>query len=340
MKTIKIQFADWYPGFENEDSESMKILKKRYKVELSDTPDFVICGVYGETMSKYALKYDCVRILFTGESVSPDFNRYDYAVGFDDMSFGDRYFRMPLCNLVFNDRIKSLVDQRKDFDKEDLKKKDLFASFVCSNRYGQKERETMFNIMSSYKFVASAGGFLNNMNGERCKDKIEFQSRSKFVIAFENGIYDGYSTEKIIHAFASKAIPVYYGNPSICRDFNEDSFINCHKYDSFDDVLKEIIRLDNDDDAYIEMLRKNPFAYDFEARFVEYKEFLYSIFDREPKDALRRNRSLFGKRLENAEKKKIQCYPLSHIYSNRITDRIHEIRYRKKERPNGNEKKG
>ncbi len=335
MKTVKIQFADWYPGFENEDSDIMNILKKRYNVELSDNPDFVICGVYGETMSKYALKYDCVRVLWTGESVAPDFNIYDYAIGFDEMSFGDRYFRMPLCNRVYNDRIKGLIAQRSDLGKEDLKKKDLFASFVCSNPYGQKERETMFNIMNSYKFVASAGGYLNNMNGERCKDKIEFQSRSKFVIAFENGIYDGYTTEKIIEAFASRAVPVYFGNPSIGRDFNVDSFINCHDYDSFEDVLKEIIRLDNDDDAYLDMLRKDPYAYDFDQRFLSYEEFLYSIFDREPEEAFRRNRSLFGKRLENTEKKKIQCYPFSRIYSNRITDRFSGLRKNRKEKPNG-----
>lgn len=37
-----------------------------------------------------AAKYDCIKIFFTGEEQSPDFNIADYAVGYDDIRFGDR----------------------------------------------------------------------------------------------------------------------------------------------------------------------------------------------------------------------------------------------------------
>jgi hypothetical protein len=42
-------------------------------------------------------KYEnSIKILFNGENLVCDFNAFDYAVGFDDLSFGDRHIRHPL----------------------------------------------------------------------------------------------------------------------------------------------------------------------------------------------------------------------------------------------------
>jgi hypothetical protein len=315
--------VDWYPGYDPEKDDLTRILKERYEVEYTDNPDYLICGVYGEVLGKHALKYDAIRIFFTGEAVSSNFNYYDYAVGFDDITWGDRYFRMPLCCLTCDSRRKELIKEKENFNEEELKQKDLFANFIYSNKFGSKYREEFFRLLSSYKNVASAGGFLNNMDGYRCEDKIDFMRRCKFSIAFENGMYKGYTTEKIVDAFAAHTIPIYWGNPDIGKDFDERSFINCHNYNSFDEVIEIVKELDSNDDLYIEMMQRNPFVYSFDERQKEYENFLYNIFDQDVNDAYRRNQSLFGSRLENVERKKIQCYPVSHIYSNRITDRLH-----------------
>ena len=91
-RKIKINFSDFHKGFNPENSEYMNVLKEKYDVEISDHPDYLIYSVFG---TEY-LKYDCVRIFYTGECVVPNFNECDYAIGFDRISFGDRYIRVPI----------------------------------------------------------------------------------------------------------------------------------------------------------------------------------------------------------------------------------------------------
>lgn len=72
----------------------------------------------------------------------------------------------------------------------------------------------MFEALKKYKKVNSGGRYLNNI-GRAVVDKIQFESRHKFSICFENSSYPGYTTEKIIEAFAAKTIPIYWGNPCV-----------------------------------------------------------------------------------------------------------------------------
>ena len=83
-----------------------------------------------------------------------------------------------------------------------------------------------------------------------------FRELFKFGIAFENSSKSGYTTEKILHALGAGTIPIYWGDPRVGEDFNEERFINCHAYGSFTEVVEEVRRLDNDDEAYLAMLQK------------------------------------------------------------------------------------
>lgn len=93
LKTIKINFCGFWSSFNKEKNLFVSILKKHYNVEISDQPDYVICSNRGLPFEY--LKYDCIRIMFMGENLSPDFTAFDYVIGFDFLDFGDRYFRLP-----------------------------------------------------------------------------------------------------------------------------------------------------------------------------------------------------------------------------------------------------
>ena len=116
-------------------------------------------------------------------------------------------------------------------------------------------RNQLFEQLSRYKIVDSGGRYKNNL-GHRVDDKLSFLSRYKFTIAYENSSYPGYVTEKIADAFAADSLPVYWGNPVVDRDFNPASFINYHDLGSNDAVIERIIELDQDDEAYLEVLRQ------------------------------------------------------------------------------------
>ena len=228
-KKIKIKFVDFYDSFNTSDNDFIRVLNERYDVELSDNPDYIIYSGFG---FKH-LDYDCIRIFYTGECITPDFNQCDYAIGFDRLNFGDRYIRIPLYMLFQYKESYLKLQHRKEFGEDFLAQKTGFCSFVYSNCFAQDLRTQMFEKLSQYKKVDSGGRYKNNIGGA-VKDKNEFQSKYKFSIAFENASYDGYSTEKIVESFAAGTIPIYYGDPLIANDFDERAFVNCHRYKSLE----------------------------------------------------------------------------------------------------------
>ena len=92
-KDLKIAFVDFASDFDVNNNDFISILSERYNVVVdSKNPDYLFYSNFG---NRY-LKYDCIRIFYTGECITPDFNLCDYAMAFDRISFGDRYLRMPL----------------------------------------------------------------------------------------------------------------------------------------------------------------------------------------------------------------------------------------------------
>lgn len=187
-----------------------QILAKHYELVFTDKdPDYVFYSVMGETH----IKYDCVRIFATGENVRADFNYCDYAIGFDYMNFDDRYLRYPLY-LHYSKDLDRALHKHLDITPEILKDKSRFCTFVVSNSKANSLREEFFEFLNTYKRVDSGGRYKNNI-GAPVTDKHQFASEGKFAIAFENSATNGYITEKLIEAFGSKTIPIYWGDENI-----------------------------------------------------------------------------------------------------------------------------
>ena len=66
------------------------------------------------------------------------------------------------------------------------------------------------------------GKFHNNVGF--IKDKISFLMKYKFSIAMENSNGSGYMSEKIVQAFLSGTIPIYYGDYMIDEYINPKAF--------------------------------------------------------------------------------------------------------------------
>lgn len=293
MKKIRIKICEF--DKDNKDSRGWyiyDILTKHYDVELSEQPDYLF---YHESTYEY-LNHDCIRIFYTGENISPDFNLCDYAFGFDHMDFGDRYYRMPLYLMAIFYRPEELAmvgdadfTRQLAFTKDDLSRKIDFCSFVYSNYLGEGARREFFEKLSAYKQVNAGGAYLNNVGG-RVENKLAFESRHKFSIAFENSSRSGYTTEKIVSSLLAKTIPIYWGNPDIGKEFNEKRFINCHAYATFDKVVERVKEIDNNDDLYLRIISEPVLAegYDIERIRKEFDHFLTHIIDQPVELARRR----------------------------------------------------
>ena len=77
--------------------------------------------------------------------------------------------------------------------------------------------------LEKYKKIDFGGKVYNNI-GRLIEDKIKYLSQYKFSIAMENSEGDGYISEKIVDAFLSGTIPIYYG------DYMVDEYINPKAY--------------------------------------------------------------------------------------------------------------
>lgn len=196
------------------------------------------------------LKYDCIKIFYTGENVFPNFNICDYAIGPHNLKLEKRYLQLPIYLIKNGHFIK--LPERKKINKEDLKTKKEFCNFIYSNKNGNPIRKEFFDELSKYKNIISAGKFLNN-TGYAIKNKIEIQKQCKFTIAFENEKYPGYSTEKIIDAFIARTIPIYWGDETITDNINQKSFIYCNSSKDIPDVIRRIKQIDKNDDLWLKM---------------------------------------------------------------------------------------
>jgi len=253
MKEIRIYFADMPVGYTPDDNYLYATLAKQYKPVLdAENPDYLFYSCFGSDH----LKYDrAIKIYFTGENDVPDFNICDYAIASSLLSFGDRYLRLPLY--AVSEGFNSLFD--KVIDTEQLaatlaRKK--FCNYVYSNPESSSPmRDLFFDRLSQYKPVDSGGRYRNNI-GRNVDDKQAFIRDYKFTIAFENSVLPGYTTEKMTDPMLAGSMPVYWGNPCINDDFNTESFVWVKDEQSIDAAISEIARLDQDDQAYIEKMKK------------------------------------------------------------------------------------
>ncbi len=248
-KTIKINYMDFGRYSDPEKEFFTPFLRQKYNVVISDKPDYIFYTLGGNTHHNFP----GIRIFWTGENVVPNFNYSDYALGFQHMTFEDRYHRLPLWRMCLPDLKKALQKSIGRSD-EELLQRGFCATVISNARQTDGRREEAFTKLSAYKPVASGGRWQNNVGGP-IKDKITFQSQYKFALAFENTYAPGYTTEKILQAFASDCVPIYYGDPRVSEDFNPDAFINAHDFQTIDQLVDFVQKVDRDDALYLKMMR-------------------------------------------------------------------------------------
>lgn len=304
MKTIKVKFVDF-----NEGATAVRVflqhLQERYEVEISDEPEWLIYSVFGNEHLNYN---NCVKIFFTGENQTPDFNLCDYAIGFDYIDFGDRYMRFPLWALYLNE-IEAMLAKHHNVS---LSEKTDFCSFVVSNPHGNEARAQFMDKLSEYKQVHSGGRWRNNVGGP-VVDKLAFQKKHKFSMAFENACHPGYTTEKLMQSFAAQTVPIYWGDPRVAETFNQEAFVNCNDYPDWESVIERVKEIDQNDVLWLKMI-ETPALLDPEIihkSLTDLDAFLQHIFDQEPAEAKRFSRDYWTLKQLHQRQREVKAFQRS-----------------------------
>lgn len=299
-KKIRLKFVGFYPRFDPQNNLFMTLLKKHFEVELvEENPDFIFCQHFG-TPYEFT-HYSCPRIFYSGENLSPDFNSFDYSITYDPLEYTDRHFTAPYY--LFDSYAQNAFVQKGlaplPPKEELLADKSLFCNFIFSHEASTGMRLALFDKLSEYRRVESPGIYQNNMKDHWTipyspdgTEKMDFIRHCKFSIVPESIDQPGFTTEKIVHAWLAHTVPIFYGNPLMDEVFNPKAYLNVRRFNSLDELLAEVKRLDQDEDAWYEMVRQPLFLEPdfFQRRTRELEEFLVHIFEQSPEQAFRRSR--------------------------------------------------
>jgi len=274
MKTININFVDFWPGFDKNNNYFYQLLKEEFNIVISNNPDYLFYSGFGNQHKMF----DCVKIYYTGENRVPP-SDCDWSFSFENTN--DKNYRLPLYLLY--DGYYELLDKKVDEDLLNRK----FCNQVISNGNGHV-RNDIYRKLSQYKHIDSGGRFGNNIGGP-VVDKLEFISDYKFSLSYENEDFNypsrgcSITSEKVMEPMKVNSITIYWGNKRVSEEFNSDSFINRYDFDSDESMIEYIIKLDTDDELYMEKLNKPWFINNEipeELKLVNIKKFLYNIFSK------------------------------------------------------------
>ncbi|WP_417249985.1 glycosyltransferase family 10 domain-containing protein [Celeribacter sp.] len=290
--TLRIHCCDFWPDFVPENDVIFALLNEEFDLVMdADNPEILLYSCNGLTH----MNYDCVKIFITEENITPDFNLCDYAVGFDHMTFEDRYLRFPTELAKLADLDRSLHRPKTVEEVRERK----FCNFIYSNGGADPVRDRFFHILHAMEPVASLGRHLHNTDSDITKrfssdwssGKAVIQSRYNFTIAFENSSKPGYVTEKIAHAYVAGTVPIYWGDTTVSRYINPKSFINAHDFASLEDCARYVVELNAQPERILDYLNEPVFVggrVPDELDVARLREFLCDICTRSPEERVRR----------------------------------------------------
>jgi len=186
-------------------------------------------------------------IFFTGENERPPFGNWDCYLSFDSNSYGGKNAYLPLWWITSTDLIRPTVSPylgRSITVDEMLKPRDV--------DFGKRKKFCVAFIGKAYPFRMQAiaalsaigkvdvyGGIARNSGKKAALEKFETSQQYKFVFAFENDLFPGYVTEKAPEAWATGAIPLYWGSDP-AGYLNQKALLNLEGFRNLDEYVARV----------------------------------------------------------------------------------------------------
>jgi hypothetical protein len=191
---------------------------------------------------------------FSGENKrAPIANRYDTYLGFEPEGLLPNSHYLPLWVLNFDNFGKgpahgftSTVIHQEDLLLARKFDKSMKNKFCCA--FMGNPTSFRVGILKKLGEVETLGLF-GSAFGNKVDDKLAVSSEYRFSFAFENDLYPGYVTEKLLEGYLSKTVPLYWGMDSQ-KFFNSKAFINLNDFTILEDFLSAVKVHNSDEDLY------------------------------------------------------------------------------------------
>jgi len=186
-------------------------------------------------------------IFFTGENERPPYGDWDCYLSFDSNSYGGKNAYLPLWWITSSDLIRPTVspylgrsltlDEMLIPRKVNFKERKKFCVAFIGKAY--PFRMQAIAALSAIGKVDVYGGIARNTGKKAALEKFETSQQYKFVFAFENDLFPGYVTEKAPEAWATGAIPLYWGaDPA--GYLNQGALLNLEKFRDLDEYVARV----------------------------------------------------------------------------------------------------
>jgi hypothetical protein len=197
---------------------------------------------------------------WTGENERPPQGKWDGYFTFDTEDFGGRNIYLPLWWITTTDlfgkraspwlgrsvTLKELTSTRTP----QFETREKFCVAFIGKAYSY--RLHTLEALSKISRVDVFGPV--NRRGARSnpESKLEIAKNYRFMLAFENDLYPGYVTEKAPEAWATGAIPLYYGMESE-KYFNPTAMINALDFVSLSAFTSRVAEVNSSREKWTEI---------------------------------------------------------------------------------------
>jgi hypothetical protein len=206
-----------------------------------------------------------ITLFHTAENLRHDHVKADFTISHDLNVCSDRHYRLPYWMEVIDWSHEGLIGNRNPRYGELLQLEHLRAPLgdqflkraqkaVLMSSHLREPRASCLSALQKVMLVDGMGPYFDqSIKDHHSSDffKKDVLQQYAFNLCPENGIHQGYVTEKIPEAFAAGCLPISYVDQSVAVDFNPQAFINLAQMIGNDQSrLKEILHTKHSLEAY------------------------------------------------------------------------------------------
>jgi len=149
---------------------------------------------------------------------------FDFVVTFDEylLSKGQNYLYYP--------HGRCWINNYEDIDKENK------VSIIASGKNSTEGHQLRHKVIARFRKNIDVYGHGYNP----VENKEESLSEYMYSITIENCRQEGYWTEKIVDCFATKSIPIFWGDDAVNDFFDPDGIIYFNNEEELDKILNEL----------------------------------------------------------------------------------------------------
>jgi hypothetical protein len=224
-----------------------------YRLIQSKLPGGVPFGPWVDSFNLQPNPKAQINIFYTGENERPPVGPWDAYLTFDMDNYEGKNAYLPLwwytCTDLDGARVAPYLGKEVSITKMlqsrvvDYQSRPNFCIAFVGKAY--PFRLHALKRLSRFKPVDIYGAIARKQIANKFEPSLSY----KFVFAFENDLYPGYVTEKVIEAWCTGAIPLYWGSDP-AGYINPKAIINLNDFNNFEDFYDYVIQVEKDKDLW------------------------------------------------------------------------------------------